>query len=54
MTAEVSLYVKFSGEERNPVSDFVRMIMLWLFWARSLVVSDFRSEIKGSQFESGC
>ena len=52
MTAEVSLYAKFS-EERNPVSDFVRM-MLWLFWARSLVVSDFRSEIKGSRFESGC
>ena len=24
------------------------------FWARSLVVSDLRSETKGSRFESGC
>ena len=52
MAAEVSLYAKFS-EEFSEFSDFVRM-MLWLFWARSLVVSDFRSEIKGSRFESGC
>ena len=31
-----------------------KQIFAFQFWARSLVISDLRSETKGSRFESSC